>query len=156
MPGSFENYIFGGSKIDFKSHTVANETYLGAKFSSGDQKKTTAANAGGLDFGSVRGYFKNQASIRIRCMDKFTDENLESVEFSIYDSDDNSSFTKRWTLSCDKEGLNESKKIPIFFSIPSNAKRYVVLHVKFVAKQSQTLTTIASGSILADMMPTRF
>ena len=150
MPGYFSNFIFGGAKVDFKSTSTASAVYLGAVFASGDQKKTSAATAKGIDFGDDD-YFKNRAVIKINRIDKFKDENLESLTFEFYTSKDNADFTKQaGSMTISKEKLNESgQSQPFYMTVPCNFDRYVCLGVKFNKKASQTLDTITSGSIMA-------
>lgn len=157
MPGYFSNFIFGGAKVDFKDTATASAVYIGAKFASGAQKKTSAADAKGLDFGDDE-YFRTKAVIRIKRMDKFKDANLESITFQFYTSEDNTTFTKlAGEMTIDKDVLNEhGQSQPFYMSIPCNFKRYICLGVKFNVKASQTLTTVTSGSIMAELTHPRY
>lgn len=152
MPGYFSNYIFGGAKVDFNGQATASACYLGAVFATGSQKKTSAADAKGLDFGDDE-YFKRRAVVRINRIDKFKDENLESVTFDFYTSDDNSTFTKTGGgFTVEKERLNDTMQSqPLYFSLPCTFKRYVCLAVTFKIKSSQSLANLTSGSIMATL-----
>lgn len=152
MAAYFGNFIFGGAKVDFKGQSLSSNIYLGAKFASGAQSKTSAADAKGLDFGDDD-YFKDKAVINVKRIDKFTDENLESITFDFYTSTDNVSFTKiPGSVTVSKDRINNAKVKPFRFMVPSNFDRYIVMKVTFNKKSSTELSTIAAGSFTAELV----
>lgn len=155
MPGFMDNYVFGGAKVDFAGQATAKELFLGATFASGSQIKASASAAKGLDYGSNEGYYKQYAAVRIQRMDQF-DSELGSVEISLYDSEDNSTFSQALKLVVSAEDLENANRTPILVVVPSSIKRYVAMSVKFTAASGKTLASLTKGSFLAQITPTRW
>lgn len=155
MPGFMDNYVFGGAKVDFSTQATAKELFLGATFANGSQIKTTAAAAKGLDYGSNEGYYKQYAAVRIQRMDAF-DAELGSVEITLYDSEDNTTFSQASKLFVKAEDLANANRTPILMVVPSTVKRYLAMSIKFTAASGKTLTALTKGSLIAQITPTRW
>lgn len=155
MPGFMDNYVFGGAKVDFAGQDTAKELFIGATFANASQIKTTAAAAKGLDYGTNEGYYKQYAAVRVQRMDKF-DAEVGSVEITLYDSEDNATFTQAAKLFLRASDLDGANRTPVLMVVPSTVKRYVAMSIKFNVASGKTLAKLTKGSLLAQITPTRW
>lgn len=146
-----ENITFGNRGFSLKSLNIGTEYFVGANASTNsgvaDIVKTTAAAAGGLDFGSDNGNYRHQLFVDVKATEKLADTAVSSVTFKIYDSSDNSSFVERTSVTVDKEQLNDTlKREAVRFNVVSTAKRYFLLGVTVNGTGTAALT---SGALVA-------
>ncbi len=154
MAGYFENTTFGMTGIPLSGNTANTELFAGATVTKGSNKHSTAAAAGGLDWGTDAGTFNLKLNFKIRLIEPITyaaaaegKTNDETVIFKIYSSPDNSTFSEVASYTTNAKALNASRlKCNIAFSAVPTMGRYFCVGIT-------TKTACTGGKLLISCDP---
>ena len=150
-----ESIAFGGGGVSLKGQNLLTEVFIGANYSSSQKIQTTAKAAGGIDTGNEKGMYRLLYECSVRCVEKFATK-AANITFTLWESNDNDTFTagSSWTTTIAK--INEARRMPVSFPLPSCTARYIVLGIKISGGTASGTEAPTAGMIVAQAVPTSY
>lgn len=152
-----ESITFGGGGVSLKGKTAAKEYFIGANYSTSSVLvETSAKDAGGIDTGNDKGMYRLLYDCAIRCVAKIAVSKATDITFTLYESADNNTFTAGsvWTTKIAK--VNEARRTPVSFPLPSTTARYIVLSIKLSGGSATTSDSITEGMLVMSAQPASY
>lgn len=158
MSGYFDVMTFGMGPVNLKDVTGATEHFLGTVVSKTQVIQTSAAAAKGINWGSDKGMYRVRVMCDIKAQQKIAITKATDVEFKIYDSADNATFSTDpvATYKVPIAVLNEARKTPVCFSFLSTVRKYFCISFKFVGGSVASTDEATAGQLLITANPENY
>ena len=151
-----ESTTFGGGGIDIATQKEKTEFFIGATYSTTQVIATTAKAAGGIDTGNENGMYRLLYDISVRVVGKIATPTADRIKFTIYESDDNSTFIAGSSWETTIEKVNNARRTPVSFPLPSCTARYIVLGIQLTGTSAVNTAAATAGTLLVSALPVSY